>query len=283
MAHIFFGIAASDFLVDRQGRRQRSLFGVRAGMDVVHRAAGGQLGGRGNWRTGFQHLNDARAPFRSRGLIFDVGIDAIEQAFRAELGQLAVEIFARLAEEFIRSIAEAKDSERGPVQLRRFFREQELMQCDRFFRRLTFPLGGRHDHQQFFRSNLFEFIIACIHQLHVQLRCQQIVAQRFGDAAGIAGLRGGNQRDRGHLSGLGRNGHSRAGLLIQHAPEIARHPGKLSGREVSGGRLKARQLLRVERQQVGRCGLCRHASFVPVSKAVVRALSARQKQKRIEG
>jgi hypothetical protein len=59
------------------------------------------------------------------------------------------------------------------------------------------PLGGRHDHQQFFRSNLFEFIIACIHQLHVQLRRQQIVTQRFGDAAGVAGLRGGNQRDRG--------------------------------------------------------------------------------------
>ncbi len=59
------------------------------------------------------------------------------------------------------------------------------MQCDRFFRRLSFPLGGRHYHQQFFRSNLFEFIIACIHQLHVQLRRQQIVTQRFGDAAAL--------------------------------------------------------------------------------------------------
>jgi hypothetical protein len=95
-------------------------------MNVVHRAAGGQLSGRGNWRTGFQHLNHARAPFRGRGLIFDVGIDAIEQAFRAELGQLAVEIFAGLAEEFIRGIAEAKDGERGPVQLRRFFENRNL-------------------------------------------------------------------------------------------------------------------------------------------------------------
>lgn len=65
------------------------------------------------------------------------------------------------------------------------------------------PLGGRHYHQQFFRSNLFEFIIACIHQLHVQLRRQQIVTQRFGDAAGVAGLRGGNQRDRRYLGGRG--------------------------------------------------------------------------------
>lgn len=65
------------------------------------------------------------------------------------------------------------------------------------------PPGGRHYHQQFFRSNLFEFIIACIHQLHVQLRRQQIVTQRFGDAAGVAGLRGGNQRDRRYLGGRG--------------------------------------------------------------------------------
>lgn len=65
------------------------------------------------------------------------------------------------------------------------------------------PPGGRYNHQQFFRSNLFEFIIACIHQLHVQLRRQQIVTQRFGDAAGVAGLRGGNQRDRRYLGGRG--------------------------------------------------------------------------------
>ncbi|STU62039.1 Uncharacterised protein [Klebsiella pneumoniae subsp. ozaenae] len=81
----------------------------------------------------------------------------------------------------------------------------------------------------FFRSNLFEFIIACIHQLHVQLRRQQIVTQRFGDAAGVAGLRGGNQRDRRYLGGRGGGGYRRAGLLIQHAPEIARYPGELSG------------------------------------------------------
>ena len=252
-------------------------------MNVVHCAAGGQLSGRGDRRTGLQHLNDARAPFSGRSLIFNVGVDAIEQAFRAKFGQLAVEIFAGLAEEFIRGIAEAKDGECGSVQLRRFFREQKLMQCDRFFRRLTFPLGGGHDHQQFFSSNLFEFIITCIHQLHVQLRRQQIVTQRFGDAASVAGLRGGNQRDRRDLGGRGGSGCRCARVLIQHAPEIARHPGELSGREVSGGRLKARQLLRVERQQVGRWGLCRHASFVPVSKAVIRTLSARQKQKRIEG
>ena len=216
-------------------------------MNIVHRAAGGQLSGRSDRRTGLQRLNHARAPFSGRGLIFNVGINAIEQTFRAELGQLVVEIFAGLAEKFIRGIAETKDGERGPVQLRRFLREQELMQCDRFFRRLSFPLGGRHYHQQFFRSNLFEFIIACIHQLHVQLRRQQIVTQRFGDAAGVAGLRGGNQRDRRYLGGRGGFGYRRAGLLIQHAPEIARYPGELSGREVSGGRLKARQLLRVER------------------------------------
>lgn len=159
-------------------------------MNIVHRAAGGQLSGRSDRRTGLQRLNHSRAPFSGRGLIFNVGVDAIEQTFRAELGQLVVEIFAGLAEKFIRGIAETKDGERGPVQLRRFLREQELMQCDRFFRRLSFPLGGRYNHQQFFRSNLFEFIIACIHQLHVQLRRQQIVTQRFGDAAGVAGLRG---------------------------------------------------------------------------------------------
>lgn len=99
------------------------------------------------------------------------------------------------------------------------FREQKLMQCDRFFRRLTFPTGGGHDHQQFFSSNLFEFIITCIHQLHVQLRRQQIVTQRFGDAASVAGLRGGNQRDRRDLGGRGGSGCRCARVLIQHAPE----------------------------------------------------------------
>lgn len=67
-------------------------------MNIVHRAAGGQLSGRSDRRTGLQRLNHARAPFSGRGLIFNVGINAIEQTFRAELGQLVVEIFAGLAE-----------------------------------------------------------------------------------------------------------------------------------------------------------------------------------------
>jgi hypothetical protein len=70
------------------------------------------------------------------------------------------------------------------------------MQRDGFFRRLTFTLRRRHDDQQF-SGNLFEFIVACVHQLHVQLRGQQIVTQRFSDAAGVAGLRCGNQRNGG--------------------------------------------------------------------------------------
>ncbi len=99
------------------------------------------------------------------------------------------------------------------------------------FRRL-FP-GGRYNHQQFFRSNLF----GIYNRLHSPVYRSASppadrVTQRFGDAAGVAGLRGGNQRDVG-TGGRGRGGYRRAGLLIQHAPEIARYPGEPSGREVA--------------------------------------------------
>ena len=44
MANVFFGIAAGNFLVHRQARRQRRLFGVRAGVDVVNSTRRGERG-----------------------------------------------------------------------------------------------------------------------------------------------------------------------------------------------------------------------------------------------
>ncbi len=112
-------------------------------MNVVDCASGGgcRLGWRPGRYAGFQHLDNARAPFGRRRLVFNVGIDAVQQAFCPQLGQFAVEIFARLAEEFIGRVAKAEDRKGGARQFWRFFREQELMQRNRFFRRLTFALG----------------------------------------------------------------------------------------------------------------------------------------------
>ncbi|MNP43428.1 hypothetical protein D3C76_1372450 [compost metagenome] len=93
------------------------------------------------------------------------------------------------------------------------------MQGNRLFRRLTFPLGGGDDHQQTFLGNLLEFVVAGVNQRDAQLGGQQIVAQLFRQAASIAGLRGGNQRDAGGSGGRRRNGY-RTRLLINHSPEI---------------------------------------------------------------
>ena len=109
-------------------------------MDFIHRPAGNQLRRRSSGRARFQHLNHAGAPFGSGGLILHISVNAIQQAFTAQLGQLVIKILAGLAEEFIGGIAEAKHGKCRIGQLGRFLREQELMQCDGFFRRLTFAL-----------------------------------------------------------------------------------------------------------------------------------------------
>ena len=152
MAHVFFRIAAGDFLVHRQARRQRRLFGVRAGVDVVDGTRRGERGLRRRLfrHARFQHLNDARTPFGGGGLVFNIRVNAVQQALRAQLRQPAVEVFTGLAEEFIRGIAKAKYGKRRAIQLRRFFREQELMQGHRFFSRFTFTLRRGDHHQQFF-------------------------------------------------------------------------------------------------------------------------------------
>jgi hypothetical protein len=75
---------------------------------------------------------------------------------------------------------------------------------------------------------LFEFIIPGVHQVHVQFGGKQIVTQRFGNAAGVARLRGGDKRNSRDLNG-GRRGNNGPWLLVKHSPEIAGHPGKLSG------------------------------------------------------
>ncbi len=150
MAHVFFRVTTGDFLINREARRQRGLFGVRAGVNVVnHTGCGGRrLRGRLFRNAGFQDIDNARAPFGSRGLVFDVGIYAIQQALAAQFGQLAVKIFARLAEEFVGGVAKAEDRKGGARQFWRFFREQEFMQRHRFFRRLTFALGRGHNDNQ---------------------------------------------------------------------------------------------------------------------------------------
>lgn len=120
------------------------------------------------------------------------------------------------------------------------------MQCYRFFRRIPLALRRGNNYQQLLVGNLFEFVVARVDQVDAQFRRQQIVAQRFSDAARIAGLRGGDQGNRwGFGNGCSGGNGRRAGLLIEHAPEIAGNPGELGGSQIGGGRLEARQLLRV--------------------------------------
>lgn len=76
---------------------------------------------------GFQCFNYVCVLFSGCGLIFNVGIDVIEQMFCVEFGQFVVEIFVGLVEKFIRGIVEIKDGECGFVQFWCFFREQEFM------------------------------------------------------------------------------------------------------------------------------------------------------------
>ena len=185
----------------------------------------------------FQHLDQRTAPAGSRLGEIDVGVDAIQQALCAQLRQAAVEVLARFAKEFVRGVAEAEHREGGAIQLRRFFRHQEFMQRHRLFRRIAFTLRGGHHHQQLLLANLLELVIAGVNQLNVQLRRLQIVAQLLGDAARVAGLRSGNQRNRRDLRRRWRAGRDAAGRLIDHSPEVARDPRQLGGRKISRCRL----------------------------------------------
>ncbi len=119
------------------------------------------------------------------------------------------------------------------------------MQRYGFFRRFTFPLRRRHYDQQFLIGDLFEFIVASIDESDVELCSDQIIAQGFRHTTRITGLRGGDKRNTRHFSSRRRSRRIAAWLLIQHAPKIARNPRKLCGSEISRGRLKACQLLRV--------------------------------------
>ncbi|MNS52633.1 hypothetical protein D3C72_853540 [compost metagenome] len=152
MAHVFFGVAAGDFLVHRQARRQRFFFGVRAGQYLVNHTRCRCNGLRGGVfrHASFQHFHHARAPFSGGRLVFYVSVDAIQQALSAQFRELIVKIFAGLAEEFVRGIAKAKDGKRGAIEFWRFFREQEFMQRDRFFRRFALALRGSNHNNQFF-------------------------------------------------------------------------------------------------------------------------------------
>ena len=104
MTHIFFRIAAGNFLIHRQCRRQRRFFGIRAGVNVIHRPARRSLGRSRDGRTRFQDFNNPRAPFCRRRLVLDVCVNAIQQTFSTQLSQTAVKIFSGLAEEFVRGI-----------------------------------------------------------------------------------------------------------------------------------------------------------------------------------
>ena len=143
MPHVFLRGATGNFLINRQARCQRCLFGIRAGVNIIDCTRRGD----GSLRWGlfrharFQHVNDARTPFSGGGLVFHIRINAVQQALSAQFRQFAVEIFTGLAEKFVGGVAQAKHGERRPVQFWGFFREQEFMQGHRFFSRLTLTLG----------------------------------------------------------------------------------------------------------------------------------------------
>ncbi len=48
-------------------------------------------------------------------LVFNIRVNAVQQALGAQLGQLAVEVFTGLAEEFIGGIAQAKHGKGGAI------------------------------------------------------------------------------------------------------------------------------------------------------------------------
>ena len=121
MAHVFFRVAAGNFLIHRKRRRQRRFFGIRTGVYFVYRTARGNLHRRCRRRTCFQDINQTGTPLGSRGLVFDISIYAVQQALTAQLGQLAVKIFTRLAEEFVGGVAKAEDRKGGARQFWRFF------------------------------------------------------------------------------------------------------------------------------------------------------------------
>ncbi len=141
MANVFFRVTPGNFLVDQRGSAtsgESLLYGL-VWISFTAPVATDCEGAA----TGARDLSASTTRARhwlGRGLVFNVGIDTVEQAFTAQFRQLAVKIFPGLAEKFIRAIAEAKHGKCGVFQLRRFFGEQELMQRDSFFRRLGFSL-----------------------------------------------------------------------------------------------------------------------------------------------
>ncbi len=230
MPHVFIGVAAGNFLVNGKTGGQGRFFAVRTAVDLIHaaRRGGSHLEGAGVRHTGLQHLNDLFAPgFCLRGILH-VGINALQQTLTAQFRQLAVEIFTGLAEEFVRGVPQTKHRKRTTVHFRRFFRHQELMQCHGFFRRLALTLRGGHHHQQFFLTDLLKFVVTGIDQVNVQLFAQQIVAQLFGQATRVAGLRCGKKRNGRHLNRRCA-GDRRTRRLIDHAPEVTGKPCQLSG------------------------------------------------------
>ncbi len=70
------------------------------------------------------------------------------------------------------------------------------MQSDGLFRRLAFSWWTSLS-PTVFTGNLFEFVVAGVHQCHIKVGRQQIITQRFRHTTRIAGLRSGDKRNPG--------------------------------------------------------------------------------------
>ena len=235
MAHVFRGMAPSDFLPRQQ----------RCGKRVVAVVCCGRGRGGSGWRARGGGLQRGKARHevgypRSGGrLVFDVAIGARREAFAAQLGQTRVKIFARLAEIGIAAVAQPADGKAQRGQRRRFFAKEQAVQAERFFRRLALALGGGHEQQHLFVGDGFRLVVGGVDALGVNaLFCQRGV-QFVRDFARVPGLRGGKdgygkRRRRGFCAGwrvASRHGDGGQRSAVRPRPAIAGEPGELQRRE----------------------------------------------------
>ena len=211
MADVAIRAATGDALVRQQFRRERALArpGER-GRVRTQRCDAGEL------RAGFQRFlrfgEQVRRPRRRHAVDVEIGIGAGDPALRAQGFEARVEPLADGAELRIAGIAQTEHGETQLRQRRRALAFDEFDQSAGVVRRVAVALGADDDGEEAFVLELAGLVGVGAQQAHRQAIGFELGGQRFGHAAGVAGLTAidhGQTRALGQVVGIRTDGCDR--------------------------------------------------------------------------
>ena len=167
-----------------------------------------------------------------------VAVDARQQALGAELGETLVDHAAGFAELGIAGVAEREHRVLQLGQLRRALGAEEFVQSARFIRRIAVAMRADDDVQQLFLGDLARLVVAGLD--HARLHAERLHGgqQLLGNLAAVAGVRGGDDGERGQRRGRGgssrrerrgRGGGRDAARAPAPPSRLAWKPGMLDG------------------------------------------------------